>query len=438
MNKIFAVIRREFLARVKTKMFLIGTLLFPVLMIGMIVLSALLMTGTSRTTRIAIVDAAPGVLGERVEAALAAETFRKDDVDSPTYEIERVVVTGNAQAVEDSLVAMTGFSKRDNPESFDGVLIVDEGTTVTGQARYLGSNAGSIERMQELRSDLSKVLISSRLADAGVDEGTVMRALIPARLETSRVSNGVATGESGEASFLLGYLMGIILYMAILIYGQQTALSVIEEKTSRIMEVLASSLTPFEMLLGKIVGVGSAGLLQLSIWGAAMFVGTTQRGAIAELFGADPNAVMSLPIPEVPLDLVVVFLTYFALGFLLYGALFAAIGSMVNAMQEMQQMMMPVTLVIVSGFLGMFAVLNDPNSTLGVVFSMIPFFSPFVMPVRWSMASVPVVELLLSVTIMVIGVIAVAWVAGRIYRIGILMYGKKPSFREIGRWLTAK
>lgn len=438
MKKILAVIRREFIERVRTKMFLISTFLFPILMFGMIVGSALMFGGSSRTLNIAIIDAAPEGIGAAVESALAAETITKGGVEQPAYSLRRVEAQGRPEAVEDSLVALTGFSQKERPESFDGVLVLTEETVSRGYARYLGGNAGSIETMQELRGALSNVLRRTRLEAAGVDPGTVMQALIPANLETRKVTDGVLTGGSGEASFALGYFMGIILYMAILLYGQQTALSVIEEKSSRIMEVLASSMTPFEMLLGKVVGIGSAGLLQLSIWGTAILVATSQRARIAGMFGADPAAVRSLPLPDVPPDLIAVFLLYFALGFLLYGALFAMVGSMVNAIQEMQQMMLPITIVIVTGFFGMFSVLNDPNAPLGVTFSFIPFFAPFVMPVRWSGASIPMTELLLSLASMVVGVLAVAWVAGRIYRIGILMYGKKPSFREIGRWITAK
>jgi ABC-2 type transport system permease protein len=279
--------------------------------------------------------------------------------------------------------------------------------------------------------------MQTRLSSAGVDPAIVGRALTPADLETRKVTDGQLTGESGTASFLLAYAMGFLLYFGIFFYGQQTATSVIEEKNSRIMEVLASSLTPFQMLLGKIVGVGLTGLLQLAIWGGVMFIALSRRAQIAGLFGADPATVAALPLPSFPSDLLVIFLLYFVLGFMIYGALFAAVGSMVNTVQEMQQFLFPVMMLIIFAFLGMFAVLKDPTAGIGVTFSFIPFFAPIVMPVRWSMASVPIGQLVLSLTGMVVGVLAVAWLAGRIYRTGILMYGKKPTVREVFRWIKA-
>src|SRR5690606_7750700 len=189
----------------------------------------------------------------------------------------------------------------------------------------------------------------------------VAQALIPTQLRTTKVEEGRATGESGEAAFILAYVMGFVLYIALILYGQQTAMSVIDEKSSRIMEVLASSLKPFQMLLGKVLGVGAVGLLQLGIYAVVAYLATTQRAFIAGLFGVDAGAMQSIPMPSLPPDLLVIFLAYFVLGFLLYGALFAAVGSMVNSQQEMQQFVMPVTMLMVVGFFGVFAAIRDPN-----------------------------------------------------------------------------
>lgn len=434
MNKIFAVIRREFVERVRTRAFIITTFILPIVMIGFMVLPALMMSG-ERTQHMAIVDGTTDSLGARIEAGFASQMIAKDGKQAPGFSLVRVPAVGRVAAVRDSLVALTGFSLRKMPSSFDGVLVVTDSTFQTGKADYLGGNVGGQITMQRLQRTLSSVLTQSRLELSGVDPAVVGQAIRPADIVTQKVTDGKPTGQSGEASFALGYIMGFVLYMAILLYGQQTATSVIEEKTSRIMEIIASSLRPFEMLLGKILGVGSAGLFQLSIWGVVLYLGTSQRGRIAALFGADPATVMSFPIPVMSLHVLLVFLAYFALGFLIYGAIFAAIGSMVNSIQEMQQTVMPVTLLIVVGFFGMFSVISDPNASIGVVFSMIPFFAPFVMPVRFAMSSVPVVELLASLAAMVAGVLAMAWLAGRIYRTGILMYGKKPSLREVFRWV---
>lgn len=436
MNKVLAVVRREMIERIRTKAFLISTFLLPILMVGMMILPALMMNGTGRTKQLAIVDGSPGgQLGAAVKASLAGDTFEKDGKKLPSYDVVLIPATTGVKQITDSLVALTGFSRTKMPSTLDGVLVITDSTLATGQAQYLGANAGSLEGTAALQRVLSQSLMSSRLQAAGVDQVVVMRAMMRADLASQKVTDGKLTGESGEASFAMAYGMGFLLYFVILIYGAQTATSVIEEKTSRIMEVLASSLTPFQMLLGKILGVGFTGLLQVGIWGGVVFLAGSKRAALASLFGADPATVMSLPIPTMPWDLLVVFLAYFALGFVIYGALYAAIGSMVNSMQEMQQFMMPVTLLIVTGFFGVFAVMKDPTAGIGVIFSYIPFFAPFVMPVRWSMASVPLFQLIASLALMVLGILAVAWLAARIYRVGILMYGKKPTFREVFRWI---
>ena len=213
--------------------------------------------------------------------------------------------------------------------------------------------------------------------------------------------------------------------------------AVIEEKTSRIMEILASSLRPFQMLLGKVIGVGAVGLLQMSIWVGTVFMVGQNRTVLAGILKVPVETMQAMPIPSIPTDLLVVFLTYFALGFLLFGAVFAAVGSMVNSTQEAQQAISGVVMVIMVGFFGVFAVIKDPSGGLGTVLSLIPFTAPFVMPVRWSMAAVPLPELAISLTIMVGALLGVVWVAGRIYRTGILMYGKKPTLREVFRWVRA-
>lgn len=437
MSKVFAVIRREFVERVRTRTFLISTLLLPILMAFGLVVPALLMRGGERTIELAIVDGTEDALGARVELGLQGITLDRKDEKVPRYRITRVPAVGTVEATRDSLLALTGFARKERPESFDGVLVVTPTTLAEGKAEYFGANVGAIETMAQLRGTVSQVLIATRLEQRGVDPSILATAMARADLVTTKVSDGKATGQSGEASFFLAYVMGFILYLGIILYGSQTATSVIEEKTSRIMEVLASSLTPFQMLLGKVLGVGFTGLLQLGIWAGTLYLVSSQRATLAGLFGLDPAAMQALPIPSMPADLLVVFLGYFLLGFLLYGALFAAIGSMVNSMQEAQQSMTPVTILIMIGFFGVFSVINDANSTVAITMSYIPFFAPFVMPVRWSMSSVPMLQLALSLALMVGGLLAVTWFAGRIYRTGILMYGKKPSLAEVWRWIRA-
>jgi ABC-2 type transport system permease protein len=439
MNKILVVLRREFVSRVRTKAFIISTLLLPVFISAVVVLPALLSRSGNHTSHVAIVDATGDSLGLAIQQALTAQRLTGDSVNVPRYQVDRVVTPfDRLTATRDSLVALTGVSRNKMPQSLDGVMVVDSGTRATGKLEYLGSNTSALEAMGELEGTVSKVLIGSRLQRSGVDPAIMATAMRPADMQTVKVANGKATDQTGASSFFVAYFMGFILYLTMIIYGQQTLTSVIEEKTSRIMEVLLSSLRPFQMLLGKILGVGLTGLLQLGIWGGFIFLLSNERGAIAHVFGVSAEAMQSLSIPTMPPDLLAVFLLYFVLGFLLYGAVYAAVGSMFNAVQEAQQVAMFVQMAIMVGFFALFAVIKDPTGSLGVTMSYIPFFSPFIMPARWSLTSVPMYQLAISLSLSVAALVAVAWLAGRIYRTGVLMYGKKPSLAEVFRWVRAK
>jgi len=305
----------------------------------------------------------------------------------------------------------------------------------TGRLHYFGSNVGSLSEMGDLQRILRQAVIGERLGRAGVDPQVLLVATAPISLETARVSNGVVSGESGESSFILAYVMSFLLYMALLLYGIQVMGSVVEEKSNRIMEVLVSSLTPFELMLGKIIGVGSVALLQLGIWSGTAKLLTSQRVAIAGLLGAPPSEAMGMPIPAISGTLLAVYLTFFVLGFFLYSAAYAAVAATVSTQQEAQQAAMPVSLCIVAGLLLMFGLLDEPNGTLARTMSLIPLFAPFVTPVRYSLSPLPLGELLASAGMTALGVLAVAWVAARIYRVGILMYGKRASVAEVFRWI---
>ena len=433
MSKTLAVIRREFVERVRTRAFIISTLLLPIFIVVMAVAPALLMRSGDRTTRVAVVDGSSAGLGAIIAQQLHQEKLGSSE--TARYEVTLFPATNQVDVVRKRLIGETGFASKAGTKSWDGVLVVSDASLTDGSLEYLGNNVGSVDSMRQLQNSLTRILTTVRLGKSGIDAALVSRALSAAQLKTTKVTEGKLTDQSGEASFLISYLMGFMLYMSIVIYGQQTMSSVIEEKTSRIMEVLVSSLTPFQMLLGKVIGVGMAGLAQMSIWGGTVFLITSQRVRLAGLFGVSAESLQSFPIPTMAPDLLVIFLLYFALGFLLYGALYAAIGAMCNTAQETQQYAVLVTVLIMIGFMSVFALIKDPTGGIGVTLSFIPFFAPFLMPVRWSLASVPLGELGLSLLFMAVALLACVWIAARIYRTGILMFGKKPSWSELYRWV---
>jgi ABC-2 type transport system permease protein len=441
MRKILAVIRREFIERVRTRAFIISTILFPLLMAMFTVLPALLLRRAGGTKRIAVVEGLEGTFATRVAEAL--ETNRRRDSAAPIpFDVERLPAVGRVEVVRDSVLALTGLSKRADVVGFDGVLVLTEETLRNGQLNYYGANVGSPAEMGRLEDILRPVVQRERLERLGVDPGVVLQAIGKVDLVTQKVADGRLTGQSGAATFGLAYGMVFILYLTLMIYGSQVMTSVVEEKSSRIIEVLASSLRPFELMLGKVVGVGLVGLFQLSIWAAtALYLGSFgasfmgrmmgDGGAAAATASSGGPSVLSAISPA----LVIIFLVLFILGFLFYAAMFAAVGAMSSTVQDTQQLMIPVTLPIMLGIMTIFALVNDPNGTLGKVITFIPFWAPFALPVRYSITPLPIWEVVSAIVVMILSVLGVAWVAGRVYRVGILSYGKRATFRDMVRWV---
>ena len=411
MRKIWAIVRREFVERVRTRWFWVGALLGPVLFGVVFFLSGQLGRGGG-LKRIAVVDATATQVGARIAEQLGRSGNWATEVPA-------------APGAIDSLTAQVRAKR------LDGFLIVTDAALDSGKVEYRGANVfagkGALQR------PVGEALTVVRLQRAGVDPRLVARASIPLRLETCKISRGTTCGESAAQSFSLAYFMGIILYTAILLYGINVMTSVLEEKTTRIVEVLVSSLRPFQLLLGKVLGVGAVSIFQFLIWGVAGRLLLARRAPLAAGEAADELFQM----PHVTGATFAVFMAYFLGGFFLYSAMFAAVGAMSSTEQEARQAQQPVAWMLVLSFISMFAMLNDPGSTLAVTLSLIPFSSPVAMPVRWAAGNLPASELALSLAILVAGIVAVTWIAALIYRVGILMTGKRPNLKELVRWVRS-
>lgn len=434
MHKIWAVIRREFVERVRTKAFLLSTILFPVFMAAMVIIPGFLLSRSTGTLRIALVDATTDEMGRRMATALDAARIGKGEAALPRFAVTRFPAVDHAIAVRDSLLPVTGRSRK-SLEGFDGILLVTDSTVIGGKAAYFGANVASFDDMRELEQTLRPIVIARRLEGLGVDLAAVMKSVQGIDLVTTKVADGKLTGESGAATFALAYAMGFILYFSLLIFGNQVMMSIIEEKNNRIVEILASSLTPFQMMLGKVVGVGLVALLQIGIWsGAATFFSANQAKILGAL-GIASSGPMPFSFPSMGPGLLLVFLLFFSLGFLLYAAAYAAVGAMCSTTQDASQMQMPVMMFVLVGFFSVFALIRDPNGTAAHVLSFVPMLTPFVIPMRYSISPLQPLELMLAVLVTVAGVLAIVWLAGRIYRVGILSYGKKAGLRDMIRWI---
>lgn len=419
MRKIWAVIRREFIERVRTKWFWVGTILGPIFFGGLILLQVLLAARGGGERRLVVLDGTTAGFGERLAAQLGAAI--------PRFEVSRVAAgPGVADSLTDAVVA----------KRLDGYLLVDDATLEDGRAEYRGSNASAIGDMEQLQAALSRLVFRARLERHGIDADLVRQAELRFRLATQKISGRRMTAESGEQAFLLAFGMAIILFMAILLYGINVMSSVLEEKTTRVVELLVSSLRPFELMLGKVVGAGAVGMVQLSVWAGSAVLLTGQQGRLAELVAREGQvAGAGFQLPQVPAPTLAVFLVYFLLGYFLYSAVFAALGAISSTEQEARQVQTPISLVLMVPYLSFIGILNDPNGPLAVWMTLIPLWSPIAAPVRWAATPIPLAELAASLAILVASVLAVTWVAARIYRVGILMTGKRPSIRELVRWV---
>jgi ABC-2 type transport system permease protein len=435
MRKFRAVGTREFGDRVRPRSFVISTVLIPLFFTLMIAGQIVLSTRGAGTWRIVVVDAAQGSLGARVEAALRDVKVGTGANAAQKYRVERIAAApGRIDAVKDSLIPLTG-KPEEIPGKLDGFLLVTEDALASGEIPYYGGNVGSLSEMGNLQAALRPVMLTERLVREGVAAEAVQQASGQVELVTSKVTDGKLTGESGESSFFLVYVMTLMMYFALLFYGIQVMSSVLEEKTSRIVEVLASSVTPFQLMLGKVVGVASVGLFQLGIWAMAGLYLTANVAPILSILHMSSDAAKGVQLPTVTLPLLAVFLLFFVLGFFLFASLYAAVGAMCSSQQDANQTQHPVTIGIVLGLMTMFPLMNDPNSTLARTLSLIPFTAPFATPIRYSVAPLPLVELLLSILATIAGVLIMCWIASRIYRIGILAYGKRPGLAELWRWV---
>ncbi|UCG86258.1 MAG: ABC transporter permease [Gemmatimonadota bacterium] len=424
MHKIWVVLRREFIARVRTKWFVLSTVLGPVLMALFVFLPVLMASGGGRERSIAVLDATTTGFGARVTDVLNTGA----PITASRMEVELV----RLEDVADSLAAAVGVKE------LDGFLIVTDQTVADGRAEYRGSNAAAQLDMEIMERFVARALLTERLSDLGVDPQKVTQASsIPLNLQTVTIRGGEATEQSGETTFIMAYIMWFLLYMAILLYGVQVLGAVVEEKTTRIVEVLVSSLRPFELLAGKVVGVGAVGLFQLLIWAVTARLLLTQREVLGRMMGLETSA-QAFPLPEVPVSTIVVLLVYFVLGYFLYAAMFAAVAAMSSSEAEARQAQAPVTLFYaIPAVVSLMAMLTEPDGALFIALTLIPLSSPISMPGRWVVSDVSLVELIGSVLLLVLGLIIVTWIAGRIYRVGILMYGKRPSPREVIRWVRA-
>ncbi|WP_419950429.1 ABC transporter permease [Candidatus Palauibacter sp.] len=443
--KVIAVVRREFMLRVKSKWFLLSTLGLPVLIVGIGALAGFIAvraaTDPGESRRIIGVADPSGLIGDLLVDELSTESLegvRAADMEGLTVDEARARLAGSSYNLLLTIPRGAGRRAAEMPGSGGEGAPPDAAAASAGTDAEEGpttllalDNVPTIVE-NRIRSALQRASVRARLQSIGVE------SIDPGAL-LSRISFDVVNvTESGEARSqelyrALGFAIAFLFYMVLLIYGQMIVRAVLEEKQSDIVEVMVSSLRPWEMMLGKIVGVGAVGLAQMAIWAlvfalAGVYGLTVGAPALAEA-GID---LASLPIPWGALTLVLFFLV---LGYLLYAGMFAGAGATISNEHDAQQAIMPITMLIILPFIAVQGVIQSPNAGWAVIISLIPFFSPLVMTARLFVASVPVWQWLLSLVLLGLCVLGAAWVAGRIYRVGILMKGQRANLPQVVRWI---
>jgi ABC-2 type transport system permease protein len=418
MNRLWALVRREYLERVRTKAFVIGTVLGPVLMGGFTVIPGLLMSRGGKPLRVAVVDVS-GQLAAPVEAALA-----RKELNGQKRFILEPAGPGTVEERETRLKqAVLGGD-------LDGFLVLPVDALSKSEMSYYGKNVSNVVDLGMMDNAVEQTLISLRLNAAGIPEDKVKDVTRHLQVKRVRVSD---TGEREDhgASTILALILLMMLYATVLMWGQLLLTSVIEEKTSRVVEVLASAVSSSQLLAGKLLGVGAAGLTQFLVWALSLVAVSVAGAGIMAAAGGGK-------LPEISPLLLGGLLVYFLLGFLLYSAMFAAVGASVNTSQEAQSLAFPVMMPLIAGVMVFPMVMQAPDSTISVVLSLIPFFTPLLMFLRIAILTPPLWQIALSIVLTSLAIAGMLWVAARIYRVGILMYGKRPTFPEILRWIKVR
>ena len=431
MSKIGLIIKREFVAKVRNKSFIVMTFLSPLLFVGIAVFVGYLSSMKADKKTIAIHDG----------SGMFVKEFNSD-AEYNYLDLSNVAIT----ILKDSIVS----------ENYEGLLIipkVNDYKALENQIQYISNDSPSVSFIEDVQDIISHKLTKENYIKSGLDTLAIKNANAVVDIKLSKASGEAALKGLNEIKIAIGGAFGYLIMMFIVIYGNMVMRSVIEEKVSRIIEVIISSVKPFQLMMGKIIGTSLAGILQFMIWAilglSAMLVLSTlfgvHMGATAGIEGqaiqtaqSQMGNTMQLYIAELwnlPIATILLsFIIYFIGGYFLYSSFYASIGAAVDNETDSQQFLLPIIMPLILGvYIGFFTVMNDPHGTIATVFSMIPLTSPIVMMMRIPFG-VPLWQIIVSIILLFGTFFGVVWFAAKIYRVGILMYGKKPTWKELYKW----
>ncbi len=442
MRKFLAVVKREYVQRVRTKFFVIATVLGPVMMAALTIVPAMMFAIKSGgPTRLAIVDQT-GKMYERMAKEFVSGKDRRARREPPKPPMQPPVgpeaskeqINQAGQMVKGSFVieearldnrsldaVRKDLEARIKNRELDGYVVLPPNLLKEGEAEFRARNTADLFTKEVVRDAINQAARGQRLVEAQISEKDVEKASEPVSLKTVEAGGKES---QGDTNFFFVFGVGMLIYMSVLLYGQLVLGAVIEEKETRIAEILFSSIRSFPLMMGKLIGVSLVALTQMGIWATAFLV--------FSLWAAGGS---SITLPHIAPMVFVYFGLFFLMGYFIYSTVYAVVGSMVTTTQEGGQLAMPVVLLLIGGFFLSFNIIRSPNSPLAFWASMVPFFAPITMLVRIVTETPPLWQILLSLGIGIATIVGLIWVASRIYRVGMLMYGKKATIPEVWRWV---
>ena len=436
MSIISLIIKREFIAKVRNKSFIVMTFLSPLLFVGIAMFVGYLSSMKADTRQIAIHDETGRFVNEFLAQNKSSEEYNYQDV---------------------STIDLPTLKKSIEEEAYEGVLFIPKAknnTALENEIQFISNESPSISFIEKTQDVIAKKMTLANLEAAHLDTLAIHQAEAKVAINLKKASGEQSLKGLNEIKIAIGGAFGYLIMMFIIIYGNMVMRSVIEEKTNRIIEIIISSVRPFQLMMGKIIGTSLAGILQFFIWAiiglgllfsASVFLGANvgatnqippemmqsaqnELATSAQMYVAE---ILNLPIAAI----LSCFVIYFIGGYFLYSSFYAAIGAAVDNETDSQQFLLPIIMPLVLGvYIGFFTVVNDPHGTVATIFSMVPLTSPIVMLMRIPFG-VPLWQIALSITLLFATFFFVVWFASKIYRVGILMYGKKPTWKELYRWL---
>lgn len=418
-SAVLPILKREYISRVRTKAFWVSTALVPIFIFAMTILPSLLAAKSKASPEpIRIVDMI-GDFAPLMREVVAADERRPTD---PSIEVIEAPSGVSREELRREYNALADAG------TIQGYYLIDRDAIAGGEVVFWARNPGSIISDSDVNSVVARAIRRYRLSGLGLEREAVDLAVQPIDFDVRRATNDPKKEGSGIAAFLMSFMLVFFIYFTLIIYGIYVMRGVLEEKSNRIVEVIVSSVKPFHLMIGKIVGIGLVGLTQIAIWVSFALVFSAPQITAMLVSGGGG-------IPKIPTVSLVYLPVFYVLGYFLFATIYAGIGSMFNSEEDAQQMMGVANIFLIAPMVLLLPVMKNPDGALATGLSLFPFFSPILMYLRIGVQTPPGWQIALSIVMMLATIVLMIWVVAKIYRVGILMYGKKPTIPEIVRWL---